>query len=102
MDPCDVFTVWCNDVWIVRYHASITYLCHMYLTTTFKILNIEYRLIYWISEFFLLPNIVISIDPKIPYRSGPTQNTQKCNHTNNIFLLLIKKRNKQPLKLIKE
>ncbi len=35
----------------VRYVASITHLCHTYLITTFKILYLEYRPIYRISEF---------------------------------------------------
>ncbi len=35
----------------VRYPALITYLCHTYLITTFKILVIEYRPIYRVLEF---------------------------------------------------
>ncbi len=58
---------------LVRNNASITYLCHTYLITTFKIL---YRVSADMSDFrtFLLPNIGIGISPKIPYRSGPTPN----------------------------
>ncbi len=54
----------------VRYPASITYLCHVCLITTFKILCIENQQIYWISEFSY--SLILLLASKIPYRSGPT------------------------------
>ncbi len=50
---------------------SITYLCHMYLITTFKILVIEYPPIYWMSEFSCFLILVLASALRIPYRSGP-------------------------------
>ncbi len=50
----------------VGFPSLIMDLCYMNLTTTFKILVIGYRLIYWISEF----------SPKIPYQSGPINNNK--------------------------
>ncbi len=63
----------------VRYPASIAYLCHMYLITTFKILYIEYWPIYQISEFSYSLISLSASAPKIPYWSGPSwqyENTQ--------------------------
>ncbi len=55
----------------VRYPASVRCLCHMYLITTFKLLCIEYRLTYWISEYSYSLISLLPSAPKIPYRSGP-------------------------------
>ncbi len=52
-------------IMFVRYPASIVYLCHMYLITSFKILHLEYRPIYRISEFSC-SLISIGIGPKNP------------------------------------
>ncbi len=60
------------EINFVRYPASITYLCHTYLITTFKILYREYRLIYRISEFSYSLVSVTAPAPKITYCSGPT------------------------------
>ncbi len=60
---CVLFGAMTFGIKFVRYPALITYLCHMHLITTFKILCIEYRPISNIG-IFLLPNIVIGIGPK--------------------------------------
>ncbi len=61
----------------VRYPASITYLCHMYLIATFKILHIEYWPTYQILEFFLLPNIDIGIGDQNPISVGALMRRQR-------------------------
>ncbi len=59
----------------VLFPASITYLCYMYLITTFKILVLEYRLIYPTSEFSYSLILVSTSAPTIRYRSGARINS---------------------------
>ncbi len=56
----------------VLYIASITYLCHTYLITTFKILYVEYRPIRGMSEFSYSLISLTASAPKILHRLGPT------------------------------
>ncbi len=59
------------EIKFVGFPASITYLCYMYLITTFKILVIEYRLIYLISEFSYSLILVSASSHKSPHWLGP-------------------------------
>ncbi len=70
-----LFTFHCMDVWnkvgsTVIYFASFTYIFHMYLITTFSTYYI-YSADVSDSGIFLLPNIGIGNEPKIPISVGP-------------------------------
>ncbi len=56
-----------------RSPATITFLCHKYLMTTFRRYNI-YVMLADITDIriFFLSNVVIGVCPKIPYRLGLT------------------------------
>ncbi len=62
-----------------RYPAYIMSLCYMYLLTTFRILIIGYRPIYWILEFSYFLILVLALPLKVQYWSGPNDKKQN-NH----------------------
>ncbi len=67
---------------VLRYPASITYLCHKYLIITFSkyyICSISAD-IYWILEFSYSP--LLASAPEIQYRSGP-----KIYNNNSVYHL---------------
>ncbi len=72
----------------VRYPALITYLCHTYLITTFRLLCIEYRPIYQILEFLYSLVSVLAWATKISYQLGPSLYCAVLNFLSALILVM--------------